>query len=249
MTISTDIELSRVDRVAYASFSRRVNALFFDMLVVTFGAVVLIVFAAVTEGIPGTGRVAVIGLFALLFFYEPVMVWRFGGTIGHRRANLRVVDEATGRAPSFPRAMARYVIKGFLGLVSFATMAVTRRHQAMHDSLTRTTVQIRDPAAAHDADILWERDVAESPDRPSRARRLGVIVAYVVLSYVLLSIGLGVLLSEACFMNSACSAGEELFGQVLGFVWIAMSSLIIIAGWRGKLWGCRPRSTARVTAT
>lgn len=41
-------------------------------------------------------------------------------------------------------AFARYIIKVVLGLPSFISMAFTSRHQAVHDVLTRTTVQIRD---------------------------------------------------------------------------------------------------------
>jgi uncharacterized RDD family membrane protein YckC len=249
MTVPTEsfTELSPVGRVAYASFSSRMNALFMDVCVIMLSALVLFVFAAVTESIPGTGRVAVIGLFALFFLYEPIMVWQFGGTIGHRWAHLRIVDDATGRAPSFPRAFARYVIKGFLGLLSFATMAVTRRHQSMHDSLTRTTVQIRDPAIVREADIRWERNIVEPVDMPSRGRRIGVILAYLLLSYIGLTIALGVLLSEPCIVNDQCSGSEQVSGRVLGLGWIAVASLIIIAGWRAKLWGCRPRGTETAT--
>jgi hypothetical protein len=83
--------------------------------------------------------------------YEPLLVaWR-GGTIGHFATNLRVVGPAGGN-PSFARAFARYVVKTALGLPSFISMTLTRRHQAVHDVLTRTTVQIRDSSRARPGD-------------------------------------------------------------------------------------------------
>jgi uncharacterized RDD family membrane protein YckC len=84
------------------------------------------------------------GLLFVVFFYEPLLVWRTGGTLGHRWANLRVVDNRTHHRPGFWRALARFWIKAWLGPVSFLLMSTTRRRQAAHDYLTNTSVQMRD---------------------------------------------------------------------------------------------------------
>lgn len=241
MTSPNSSDAPAAEPIAYGSFTSRARALVTDMLVVTGAAMVLIAFAAVTAGVPGTGRIAVIGLFALIFLYEPVMVWRLGGTVGHRRANLRVVVDATGRPPGLPRAFARFAIKGVLGLISFATMALTRRHQAVHDSLTGTTVRIWDLGSARDWDVRWEREVSEVPGLPSRTRRAVVIASYVAGAYLGLAVAIQVALSDACVFANRCSAGEELASQVLGLAWLGASAALIIAGWRGRLWGCRPQ--------
>jgi uncharacterized RDD family membrane protein YckC len=76
------------------------------------------------------------------------MVWRFGGTIGHRTMNLRVVDNRTAGNVSLPKALARFIVKGLLGILSFFTMNFSRRHHAVHDILTGSSVQIRNPSKA-----------------------------------------------------------------------------------------------------
>ena len=89
----------------------------------------------------------------VLVLYEPILVSRMGGTLGHYFTNLRVVDDRSGGNIGFARACARVVIKGVLGLYSFVILAATRRNQAVHDLLTRSTVQIRDPAKALPASV------------------------------------------------------------------------------------------------
>lgn len=227
---------------AYGSFGSRLRALFIDAIVVLGGLLILLVFAIVTESVPGTGRFVIAAIFVLFALYEPVMVWRFGGTIGHHRANLRIVDDTTGRNPGFLRAAARFLIKSVLGLLSFATMALTRRHQAMHDGLTGTTVRIRDLAIAREAEIRWERELPESEGMPSRLRRIAVIVGYCVASFAVLMVALAATLSDTCAMADQCSSGEELLSGLLGLLWVGASAYLIIAGWRGRLWGCRIRN-------
>jgi uncharacterized RDD family membrane protein YckC len=62
--------------------------------------------------------------------------------------NLRVVDNRTASNVSLPQALLRFVVKGILGVLSFLTMRFSRRHQALHDILTSSSVRIRDAAAA-----------------------------------------------------------------------------------------------------
>ena len=93
---------------------------------------------------------------AALLLYEPVLVSFTGSTVGHYFTNLRVVDERSGGNVSFLKACARVAIKGVLGLYSFVILAATRRNQAVHDLLTKSTVQIRDPAKASPGQYVIE---------------------------------------------------------------------------------------------
>jgi uncharacterized RDD family membrane protein YckC len=95
----------------YASVGARVRALLIDTIVVSLGVVAFIVVGMVASDVPGSGRFMVFGIAAFVLLYEPCMVWRFGGTIGHRRGNLVVVADGTGRNPSLGRAMIRFVVK------------------------------------------------------------------------------------------------------------------------------------------
>ena len=62
--------------------------------------------------------------------------------------NLRVVDNRSGGNVSLLKALARLVVKGVLGIFSFFSMNLSRRHQAIHDILTRSSVQIKNPSRA-----------------------------------------------------------------------------------------------------
>jgi uncharacterized RDD family membrane protein YckC len=83
---------------AYAAFGSRLWALGLDAVVGAFGIVAITI---------------VVLLYALIFLYEPLLVWGFGATIGQRAANLRVVDDAhdklthtTVQIRGFDRALA-----------------------------------------------------------------------------------------------------------------------------------------------
>ena len=155
-----------------------------------------------------------------------------------------VVDDRTRGNVSFPKALARLLIKAVLGWYSFITMATTRRHQALHDLLTRSTVQIRDPIKANSDDFARER----IPDSglPSATRRVVVILAYLLLLVVLMTIPvnglvLGGVLSRECAIEARCTPGEHLISIIVGLMWLAFCGLVMVQGWRGYLPGCRAK--------
>jgi uncharacterized RDD family membrane protein YckC len=221
---------------AYAAFGRRLWAVALDAVVVGFGIVAIAIVGDFTRNVPGSGRVLVILLYALIFLYEPLLVWGFGATIGQRAANLRVVDDATGGNPPFWRAFVRFVLKTVLGLPSFIAMAFTRRHQALHDKLTHTTVQIRNLDRAVEGDYHAER-VQDAPDpgMPSPLRRIVIIVLY---SAGLFLVGIvEVVLFVALFRARDL---EVLYG-LFALFWIAGTLWVVIEGWQGLLFGARRR--------
>ena len=127
----------------YARFSRRLRGTLLDWIIALtaiFGAVLVAAMVRNNNVSRALGTLVVIGL----VLYEPVLVSFTGGTLGHYFTNLRVVDERTGGNVSFFKACIRLVIKGGLGWYSFIIMAATRRNQAVHDLVTRSTVQICD---------------------------------------------------------------------------------------------------------
>jgi uncharacterized RDD family membrane protein YckC len=226
----------------YARFSRRLRAMFLDWtlsLVLVFGA--LMVASNVESDVLARVLGAVVVLILLL--YEPVLVWRGGSTLGHAWTNLRVVGNDGGNL-SFGRALARFVLKSLLGWYSFLTMAATRRNQAIHDLLTNSTVQIRDPAKASSSQFITERVEPDGAGMPSRFRRLVVILAYLILCVIVFSIALDVLikvgvLSHACVYNSMCSGIDRFFDIVAGLLYLAGLAYVIALGWRGQLLGAR----------
>ncbi|WP_426529462.1 RDD family protein [Bradyrhizobium sp. McL0615] len=210
-------------------------------MAILFGAVML---ASVVQNDNFSRALGVLVIAALLL-YEPVLVSFTGSTLGHYFTNLRVVDERSGGNVSFLKACARVAIKGALGLYSFVILAATRRNQAVHDLLTKSTVQIRDLTKASPGQYVSERNDPADTNLPSRWRRVAVICGYVVLIFVghvvvLTGLTEAGLISDACVRNaSRCSTGERLFDAAAAVLVLLLVALIIARGWKGKLFGAR----------
>lgn len=227
----------------YARFSRRLRGMLLDWivaLIVIFGAV-LVVSAVGNDNF--SRALGILALLALLL-YEPVLVSLTGGTIGHYFTNLRVVDECSGGNVSFAKACARVVIKGLLGWYSFVILAATRRNQAVHDLLTRSTVQIRDPAKALPGQYITERREPTEAGVPSRWRRVVAICVYLALAFVaFVAIMGGImaagLVSARCIDNNFCSAGERIISLAAPLTLLTTTALVVTLGWKGRLFGAR----------
>jgi uncharacterized RDD family membrane protein YckC len=175
----------------YARFSRRLRGIFIDWtitLVVIFGALIV----ASSARNDDVSRILGAAVILALVFYEPLLVSRTGGTVGHHLTNLRVVDDDGGNV-SFLKAVARFAIKSAIGWYSFVLMALTRRNQTIHDLLTGSTVQIRDAAKARPGQFIIDRVELAHPDMPSPLRRIAVIAAYLLLAAVVALAGEGVI--------------------------------------------------------
>lgn len=205
-------------------------------MAVLFGAVML----AISVENDNFSRVLGFLVIATLLLYEPVLVSFTGGTLGHRFTNLRVVDDRSGGNVSFLKACARVVLKGVLGWYSFVILAATRRNQAIHDLLTRSTVQIRDPAKALSGQYVTERSEPVPVGMPPQWRRIAVIFGYLVLLAILFIVIASALLSSGCLnSSSSCSVAERAFGLALNVIFLVMMAFIVALGWKAKLFGAR----------
>jgi len=227
----------------YGRFSRRVRAVVIDWIIIML-LMVAALFAAVSANSDSVGRILGFTLVGVWLLYEPLLVSLAGSTVGHYLSNLRVVDDGTHGNVGFPKAVARLVIKTVLGIYSFITMATTSRHQAVHDLMTRSTVQIRDRSKASYAHYVAERSELLSPAMPSRKRRIIVIFAYVFFLAVLYALGMELLaivglVSHACMDSSKCSQPEYVAKLAYGLLGWVILALCIIQGWRGRLFGAR----------
>jgi len=241
--MGSDADMSAMPAPRYARFSRRLRAMLFDWiitLIVIYGAVLL----ATSVGSDDFSRALGVLVIVALLLYEPILVSRIGGTLGHYFNNLRVVDKDDGGNISFPKACARAVIKGVLGLYSFVILAATSRNQAVHDLLTGSTVQIRDPAKALPSQYMIERTELAATDMPSPRRRLAVISGYLLLTvivYLLITRGIiaAGLISDGCIDRNVCSASDRILSLNLGLTLLAAGAACITLGWRGRLIGAR----------
>lgn len=234
------------DSPQYARFVRRFRGIVIDwiiMMLILFGAL----FVASIVAADHVARVLGIVVVLTLLLYEPILVSTTGSTIGHYMANLRVVDDRSHGNVSFLKAVARLIIKSVLGWYSFITMTATRRNQALHDKLTASTVQIRDRAKAQPWHYIAERTELDSPNMPSRTRRVVAILVYLLLAFVGTVVVETILLathliSPACIDADRCSAGERWTNITVGAIWLIGCAWLIVLGWRGKLWGARLRA-------
>jgi uncharacterized RDD family membrane protein YckC len=223
--------------VAYASLSARLAAFVADCVVIALGLVFLVLGGAALDRVPGSGRAEVALLWALILLYEPVLVWRRGATVGHRRYGLRVVT-ARGTPLGFGRAFVRYLVKAILGLLSFVPMFLTRRHQALQDLLTHTYVVVAEPAEAPSHHMVAEREPAWLSDVPPVWRRLIVSALYLAGLFLALAFAYGTLPSE-CVEHRQCSPGQRVAFELLTLGWLASSIGTAVIGWRGLLPGAR----------
>lgn len=223
----------------YATFTSRFRAALIDTFLVAVAVVLIVVLGDAAANVPGSGRVALLLLFGLAFLYEPLFVWRRGATIGHARKNLVVIAEATGRPPGFGRAFARFLVKAVCGLPSFVTMAFSRKHQTIHDWLTRTTVRLAPSAdvAEHD----YHLDVPDEPDLalPSRPRRAAIVILYLVALFVIYGVVLSIVDPAGCVRAHDCGAGTKFMIDIVALAWLTASVGVVIGGWKGMLVGAR----------
>ncbi len=159
MTITGDPSSPPIDGPRYGRFLRRFQAAVIDVIVILL-AIYGAVFIAVTLNSENLARTLGFSIAIGWLLYEPVLVALTGSTVGHYLCNLRVVDNRTGGNINFFKAVARTLLKAVLGWLSFITMATTRRHQAIHDLATGSTVQIRNLAQASPASLPRRTDRA-----------------------------------------------------------------------------------------
>jgi uncharacterized RDD family membrane protein YckC len=233
---------------AYARFLPRLRAIIIDsiiLLVVMFAALMI----ASMAGSDNLARPLGFAVAAFWLLYEPLFVAFAGGTLGHRMANLRVVDDRTGGNVSFLKAVARSIIKGLLGWVSFITMLTTRRSQAVHDLLTQSTVQIRDISRAGAKTFVHERTEFASPSMPSWKRRGLIVLVYAAtVTGLCFAIAMGLadmeVVSSECLENDVCNRKDELIFSGIALVWIVGCVVALVLGWRGLLYGARRTASA-----
>ncbi len=209
-------------------------------LAVLYGALLLATAVSNDNFSRGLGILVVVAL----VLYEPILVSRMGSTLGHYFTNLRVVDDRGGGNIGFARACARSIIKGVLGLYSFVILAATRRNQALHDLLTRSTVQIRDPAKAAPGQYITERTRLAVAGMPSAMRRIAVTCFYLLLIGIAYIGIIGVVIargaiSNGCIDHNFCSGGERILSLMFGAGLLGICAVCIALGWRGRLVGAR----------
>jgi hypothetical protein len=119
-------------------------------------------------------------------------------------------------------------------------MATTRRHQAVHDFVTHTTVQLSPSVDAEASDFHLTR-----PDKtavmPSRLRRAAAMLIYLVIVFFAYGVAVLAVVPKECLDTHSCSGGAQLASNALLILWIGASVGVVIGAWRGLLPGARAR--------
>jgi hypothetical protein len=119
-------------------------------------------------------------------------------------------------------------------------LAATRRNQAIHDLMTRSTVQIRDPTKASPGQYVTEDSESANGIVPSRRRRAAIIFAYLLLLYTLGLVVMWASTSRSCIQNEVfCSTADRLIDVVMSLGLLFLTALVIGLGWKGRLVGAR----------
>lgn len=144
--------------------------MFTDSLILS----ILVIFLAFLPGklginAPALGWLILIGP---LLLFEPLMIWRTGGSVGHHYAGIRAVSERSGESLFVLNGIARRAVKLLLGVPSVRTMVITKRHRSLHDLLNGSVVVFKGAARAPERHKLAPRDVNYVGRKPSVRRRL-----------------------------------------------------------------------------
>jgi uncharacterized RDD family membrane protein YckC len=221
----------------YGTIPRRLNGLVLDSLVLLAIVGAFMTLGAAFDWSPNARKVLFAAMIITPILYEPILVSRYGATLGHRWQNLRVVADRGG-FPSFPRALLRWLAKLPLGAFALFSIPATQRHQAVHDLVARTTVQIHDPSRAPSHTYAAARP-AVGGVLPSRGRRVLVVAGYEVVLFLAVSAASYLGSTDACLVDNDCTARENVWNTALGVVWLSLAVLLAAFGMTGRLWGAR----------
>ncbi len=84
------------------------------------------------DHVPNYARI--IAFVFIFLLYDPLLVSLFGGTIGHHFNGIKVRREENEKKNIFFHlALIRYIIKVFLGWISFFTINGNQKVKAIHD--------------------------------------------------------------------------------------------------------------------
>jgi uncharacterized RDD family membrane protein YckC len=227
--------------IRYARLSRRLQAAVVDAAVyLTMPAAAALVALAVADGRPHRPLAWALGVAA--FLYEPVLVsWR-GATIGHASKGVRVLASDTGRPPGFPRALGRFVAKAATGLLTAPLVSLTPRHQALHDLLAGTVVEVRDGPHGSVRRDAYPPGIpgARPPLTAGRiVRRVTVTAAWSLLLAFVFAAVVDLLASDGCIQTRVCAGSEIALLAMAGQTWAVTQYALLWFGLAGRLPGAR----------
>jgi hypothetical protein len=93
--------------------------------------------------------------------------------------------------------------------------------------------------ALHQTRRRLERTELPVTSRASRTRRIVVTLVYLFFAFVLMGLAEQALVSSACIDLGKCSQAEDSISAVVFWVGLGVIIMLIVQGWRSRLYGCR----------
>jgi len=130
------------NEVIYPSLVKRVQSVFIDTLLIIIAMVII---SAVLSNISATPDWVRIALFVFLFgVYEPVFIAYTKGTIGNRLMGLQVRQFTNdSKRLNILQSYVRFILKLFLGWLSFITMHFNVERRAIHDMAGNSVMTLK----------------------------------------------------------------------------------------------------------
>ncbi|HEY1774177.1 MAG TPA: RDD family protein [Gammaproteobacteria bacterium] len=229
------------DTVYYPRLLWRLKAVMIDSIVVPLAMIASLLVGVELGVTDPIIRIAL--LVGPLFLLEPLMVTATGGTIGHHLLRLRVMRQDGDGNLNIFAATLRFVIKALTGWFSFILVLTSRKHQALHDILSRSIVVHRDAARVPTHEALAERQVEDGAFvYPPVWRRVLVIFAYCLLVFVIVEIAVAASVSYPCLEYKHCGDKDRVALFTLDVFWLAGTSISVVLGWKSRLFGARRRA-------
>ncbi len=144
----------------YPRLLRRIRAVLIDEVVLLAALIVWWFTIGVVEAWSPVAKIG--SLFLVFLTIDPVLVAYTGGTVGHHLMGLKVRDARRDSKVNLLVATARGFLRYFLGALSLVFIILTRRHQALHDLWTQTTVVLNSPESYSNREKFTERPRAPS---------------------------------------------------------------------------------------
>ncbi len=123
----------------YATLPYRIKAAIIDGIIIIVAMYGVVEIFAFFETVPTSLRI--ITWISIFILYEPLLVSKLSGTVGHMYVGLAIKQEDNpSKNISFPSAIFRFIVKILLGWISFLTVSGNVKRKAIHDYAAHSIV-------------------------------------------------------------------------------------------------------------
>ena len=221
--------------MSYPKLFLRLQAFLLDSVIIS---VVLIFIILISSEIDFGHYISkLIFILAPTLSLEPFLTHFTGGSIGHHYAGLKVINTNQKNNLSLFRSYVRFFVKLPIGIYSFISILITKKHQAIHDLFSGSVVIFKNEESVPGHYKLKERETTHTDQKPSKARRFIVSSAHCFLLLVIFGVGLNIIVSHECIENDVCTGMEENLLMWGSLLMLAGCLGIYIAGFLCKLPG------------